>query len=357
MNERAFPHEGSAAEKLAFCVRYAILAPSTYNTQPWFFKISNDTIYLYADRRFGLASIDPNDRMLVMYCAGALYNLRLAIRYFGHAEVTEILPDPQEPDLLAKVKLGEKREASKSDKDLFVHITKRNISRSAFNDKEVSEEVLSQLKSAASEEQGWLHICNETDRRIVISMVAEGDQIQSSKKIFRRELASWLDPRRRLSGDGLPHYARPFDEIMQDLGPYAVRRFETNDGKAANNDALLSGTPVLGILGSKAGGKAEMMKAGQAFVRVMLKAHELGLSITHLNQPCEVPELRLRLHDEIEHPGRAQMILRIGYGGSSAKTPRRALESFIEFEGKAPEGYLSAKAPKKKGFFSKILGR
>ena len=357
VNERDFPSEGSAAEKLAFCVRYAILAPSTYNTQPWYFKIADDTVSLYADRRYALPVIDSDDRALTMFCAAALLNLRVAIQYFGHTAMTEILPDPKDPDLLARVKLGEKREASANEKELFGAMTKRHFSRSTFSDKEVSDEALTQLKNAAAEEGGWLHICDDTERRIMLNMVVEGDQMQTSKKNFRRELAMWLDPRRTLSGDGLPQFGKSFTKVMEQMSPQIMRRFEAEKGRAANNDELSEGTPVLAVLGSKSGGTVEAMYAGQALMRVLLKANQLGLSMSPLNQPCEVPELRLRVHDEMLHPGRAQMILRIGYGGKTDPTPRRPIETFVEFEGTPPEGFEKASSSKRKGFFSKLLAK
>jgi len=37
-----FPADGSAEEKLGFVLNYALLAPSTHNTQPWLFSIRGD---------------------------------------------------------------------------------------------------------------------------------------------------------------------------------------------------------------------------------------------------------------------------------------------------------------------------
>src|SRR5690606_35655859 len=82
--EKDFPHSGAPAEKIKFCLRYAILAHSTYNNQPWYFVVEHDTVSVYADRRYALPVVDPDDRQLVMSCASALYNLRVAIRYFGY---------------------------------------------------------------------------------------------------------------------------------------------------------------------------------------------------------------------------------------------------------------------------------
>ena len=44
-----FPHDGSAEEKLWFAVNYAVLAPSTHNTQPWRFRIHGLEVDLHAD--------------------------------------------------------------------------------------------------------------------------------------------------------------------------------------------------------------------------------------------------------------------------------------------------------------------
>jgi putative hydrolase len=39
VDERRYPNAGSEQEKLRFLVRYALLAPSSHNAQPWLFRI------------------------------------------------------------------------------------------------------------------------------------------------------------------------------------------------------------------------------------------------------------------------------------------------------------------------------
>ena len=39
VNASDFPANGSDAEKLEFLVRYAVLAPSSHNSQPWLFDL------------------------------------------------------------------------------------------------------------------------------------------------------------------------------------------------------------------------------------------------------------------------------------------------------------------------------
>ncbi|MDP1908435.1 MAG: nitroreductase family protein, partial [Hyphomicrobium sp.] len=66
-----FPHNGTPREVLAFLVRYAVLAPSGHNTQPWRFVLSNTHVDVVADKSRALHMIDPHDREMIMSCAAA----------------------------------------------------------------------------------------------------------------------------------------------------------------------------------------------------------------------------------------------------------------------------------------------
>ena len=108
VKETDFPKHGSLSEKSHFLLRYAILAPSGHNTQPWLFKIvgNNNIIEVYADRSRALPLVDPDDRELIISCGAALYHLRLAANHFGIADEVQLLPDnSNNPDLLARISL------------------------------------------------------------------------------------------------------------------------------------------------------------------------------------------------------------------------------------------------------------
>ncbi len=353
INKADFPRNGSAAEKLAFCVRYAVLAPSTYNSQPWHFSIQNNALYLYADRRYGLPVIDPEDRELVIACGCALYNLRLAINAFGYEDLVELIPDPADGDLMARIRLGDEKPASAEDLKLFDAIPHRHGDRGHFAEKKVPEELLRSLKDEAAEEGAWLHLPGEIEKSLLVRLTAEGDHIQVSQKKFRRELAGWIHPRRITSGDGLPQEHLSYDDVMNTLGPFAIRRFEMEERRPANDRELEEGSPAIAVLGSKAGGNLERLHVGQALQRLWLRAQSEGLSISTLNQACETPDLRIRLHDEIKHPGRAQIILRIGYGGKPRFSDRRPLSQVLDFDGSQMKKQKSSEKKEKSGFFNR----
>ncbi len=337
VSEYEFPHEGTPQDKLAFCVRYAILAPSSYNTQPWQFEVKGNECRLYADRRYALPIIDPDDRALIIACSNALFNLRLALHYFGYSETTEFIPDQENEDLLAKLTLGDKIEGESDDmqeKALFKSITEFEKNHGAFLDKPVSQEDMDDFKTACSAEGAWLYVCDQDEKKTIINMVAEADRIQSMNKNFRREICLWTDKRREESYDGVPEYGASFSAVMNQFTPHVIRRFEGENKEAVTDADFATHIPLLVILGTISGGAQERMMTGQALMRLCLLVQSKGLSLSPLNQVCEVPEMRLRLHDEINQQGRAHVILRMGYGGKTKHSARRPLSAVLKVNGK-----------------------
>jgi len=119
-----FPRNGSTHDKWKFLLRYAILAPSSHNTQPWLFRLRGGEAELYADRTRACRVVDPDDRELVMSCGCALFHLRSALLHFGCFGGVEILPDANDSELLARVNLGVQGESSAGESLIFHAIPK-----------------------------------------------------------------------------------------------------------------------------------------------------------------------------------------------------------------------------------------
>jgi nitroreductase len=70
-------------ERLLRLVEYAILAPSSHNSQPWTFAVSEDEIRIFVDRDRWLPMADPDQRELYVSIGCALENLLIAAERFG----------------------------------------------------------------------------------------------------------------------------------------------------------------------------------------------------------------------------------------------------------------------------------
>jgi nitroreductase len=328
--EGDFPKSRDAEEKLRFLLNYAVLAPSGHNTQPWLFKVRNGKVELYADRTRGLPVVDPEDRALVISCGAALFNLRVAVRHFGYAYEVQPFPDPNDPDLLARVRLGPEQEATEEGELLFEVLKERHSNRGPFGDRQVPGRLLSALQAAVWEEGAWLHLVqDEAAKHALAELIAKGDRIQLADKRFRRELASWVHPNRTKSRDGIPGYAFGFGDVMSLAGPFVIRTFDTGKGQAAKDRQLAEGSPVLAVLGTEGDTPADWLAAGQALARILLRSRAEGVWGSFLNQPIEVSELRPRVRETVGEAGFPQLLLRMGYGQEVRPTPRRAMEEVL----------------------------
>lgn len=330
INAAEFPAEGSAGERLKFLLRYAILAPSTHNTQPWLFSISNDRLDLYADRSRGLRVTDPNDRQLIISCGCALLNLRVAMLHHGFAGDVRILPDPLDPDLLASVRLGQPAFPPDANERLFDAIPKRRTNRQLFRDDPLPPDLLSALQQAASREKAWLHLVeSDQERATVADLIAEGDRHQWAMKRFRLELAAWTHPNTSPAGDGIPNYAMNTGDLLSVAGPMIIRTFDLGDGQAAKDRDIARFSPGLVILGTTEENEAAWLAAGQALQRVLLLARAHHVYASYLNQPIEVPALAPKLCAAIGRRDYPQIILRMGFGPHVNPTPRRTVAELM----------------------------
>ncbi|MDX1421374.1 MAG: nitroreductase, partial [Rubricoccaceae bacterium] len=131
-SEGRFPTAGPPADQLRFLLRYAALAPSVLNTQPWRFAVGGEEAHLYADRSRQLRALDPTGRELVVSCGAALFHLRVAARHFGFEGAAVPFPSPEDPDHLATFRLADPRPPGERDHRLFRAIGLRRTNRDTF---------------------------------------------------------------------------------------------------------------------------------------------------------------------------------------------------------------------------------
>lgn len=320
---------GSASEwkmRARAIISRAVLAPSSHNTQPWLFRISESAIDLYADRTRALPVNDPDDRELAISCGCALMNLRVAAAEGGSGSRVQLHPSAHEPDWLARVSLSPQSGGATAEAGLVEFIECRRTYRRRFAAREVNSAALEQMSEAAKLEGSWLRpILPEDARQQAASLVAEGDAEQWANPSWRGELAAWMHPRRTGDGLSVPALATPVARLV-------VRTFDLGGGVGAKDRKLAESSPLLAVLGTEDDGEGDWLLAGQALQRVLLVACRNDLQASYLNQPVQVASLRPRLRDLV---GGAfpQILLRIGYPVEElSAAPRRAIEDVVQWQ-------------------------
>jgi hypothetical protein len=305
-------------------IRKAVRAPSSHNTQPWLFRVSQSAIDLYADRTRALPVNDPDDRELAISCGCALMNLRVAAAAQGLNVRIVISPAQDEPDWLARISFAGTSGVPAEEAALEAFIEQRRTYRKRFLPTKVEDAALDQLIEAAKREGAWLRpLATDSGRQRAADLVAEGDAAQWANPGWRRELAAWMHPRRQGDGLTVPTMAAPFARLV-------VHTFDMGGGVGAKDRELADASPLLAVLGTNGDQLGDWLLAGQALERVLLVACRHELQASYLNQPVQVASLRFKLQD-LAGGGFPQILLRLGHPiGPVSAAPRRDVAEVIE---------------------------
>lgn len=327
-----FPATGTAINKARFAVRYAILAPSSHNTQPWRFMVNGDELLVCADRTRSLPNIDPYDRELIISCGAALLNLRVALAYFNVPVEITTFPQSSDPDIVARVVFPGSGPMLKDLAELFDAVMKRATNRGPFLEEDVPNAVVEGFKSAAASEGVDVEFARTlAERERIATLIAQADRRQFDDPRFRRELASWIHPSR--SNDGMPAASQGLGTLTDVATPIiamAIRTFDLGNGVAAVHEQLARGSPLLVVLSTPMDNKEGWLAAGLGLQRLLLVATKNRYSTSYLNQPIEVADLRTRLASELSVAGYPQLLLRVGRGFPVSHSPRRPIADVLQ---------------------------
>jgi len=316
VHESNFPSGSSNAERLQFCLNYAVLAPSCYNTQPWFFRLTGAALELFADRSRRLPVADPDGRALVISCGAALFNLRCALRFFGLQPKVTLLPWLKEGDPLsssevplARIELDGAMACPASERALFQAIRRRRSYLGAFDPAPVSQSLIDAMQQQARSEGAWLGILEDHDTKAELAqVVAQADRLQLTQRRFRTELAKWTRRGARLVPP-MPTGALqlgPHGEFAMPFGAFLDPRLS---GQSETD--LVESTPLIGILGADGDTPLDWLRSGQALQKTVLWARAAGVWASFLNQPIARPDSRIRIAHVLDR-NYPMLLLRFG---------------------------------------------
>ncbi|GIF42818.1 Acg family FMN-binding oxidoreductase [Actinoplanes xinjiangensis] len=303
---------------LTDCVRSAITAPSLHNSQPWRFRIEPPAIRVYADPDRRLPVIDPDCREQLVSVGAAIFTLRLAVRHTGYEVGCELLPDSGDPSLAAIVTAGRPLIADETIEALAAAVPYRHTNRWPFARVAVPADVIDGLRAAARHEGADLTVADPIARDAVLGLARAADRWLRERPHYAEEISRWSG--QDLRHQGVPVWAAgPWDAL--DVMP--VRDFAGLTPLLRPREQFEQHSTVM-ILTTDGDARSDWLTAGQALQRVLLAATWLGLATTPISQPVEAPEIRKRL---TRRP--AQMVLRVGYGKTTRRTPRRPLNEVL----------------------------
>jgi nitroreductase len=319
-----FPRIYPIQEQLRFLVRYAILAPSTRNTQPWRFRVDRDRIEVRADLSRLQSVADRDRRELYLSLGCAIENLLVAAEQFGFRHTAAYLPAWPDEEVAATIAFRTGGRGSLERRGLTLQtLLVRRAAHGRFTDQPLSAEDVAALRTCAVEsdlELSW--VTDPERRRTVQGLHRLAHEIALADPAFREELADWV-------GQGA--FGTPWP--LAQIGRVALAR-EKVAHRLARFDAIAVGSaPLLVLISSRDDDRPSQIRSGQLLERLWLAATARGLGLQPLSATLEVPRLRTRLSHIMEaRLPWPQQLVRIGHPGETGghRTPRRPLGEVLD---------------------------
>ena len=201
--------------QLRFLLRYAILAPSTKNSQPWAFSVQGNRVHIIADLRRGQLIADPGRRELYISLGCALENLLVAAEHFGFRHGVSYFPEPGNDELAVTVLFapGGVPSYARAGATLSA-IVRRHNDNSVFRDAPVPDELRRRLIACCVEPELRVNLTDDRHfRRWIEALTLQADRIEFANPAFRKELGYWI-------GQGV--FGAP--PLLAGLGQLAVSR-------------------------------------------------------------------------------------------------------------------------------------
>ena len=328
VKETDFPCKGNLFEQLKFLLRYAVLAPSGPNTQPWKFSIKDDEISVIVDLTRSLPSVDTGNRTLYISHGCILTNLLIAAEHFGFSYKTENFPDGLSGSRTASIRFYEPGSEPQFP-GLFHEITKRHTNRKSYEKLDIEDEKLQKLKSCIDKDGFKLDIMTTNEgKNEMADLLARAHKIQLGNKAFRKELASWIRSNTSDAKDGLPGYAFGYSDFESFFGSFIFGAFDMSSSRARVETAYMKDSPAVAVLSTEKDDKLTWINTGVLFETLFLTATQLDVRFDLFSQPISIPELRQKMAQVLQ-TNYPQILIRMGYAEHGKHTPRRPVEEVL----------------------------
>lgn len=318
-----FPDEQTVWAALSLAVR----APSIHNSQPWLWRLGENTVHLYADSGRHLPNTDPSRRELILSCGAALQHFTVALAALGWQSHVHRLPNPADPDHLASVEIFGQA-GSEQDIALAAAIPRRRTDRRWYSAWPVPRGDIALMASRAAR-------CGVVVRQVdpphtLAPALARAAEQHSSDSAYLAELSTWSGHYGAVAG--VPARNIPSPPAHTDLPGrvFANPALPQPAGARERDDA-----GVILALGTTTDDAVARLRAGEATGVVLLTATALGLSSCPLTESLEIDDTREMVRSMVlDGDGFPQMLMRIGWAPVNADplpaTPRRPLTEVVQ---------------------------
>ncbi len=312
--------------RLEFLVQFAVLAPSSHNSQPWKFEVGENYIFIKPDFSKHLAVSDPENRHLYIALGCATENILVSADYYGLQTTVQYLP-PERKDSAVKIYFKPALQPLKPNQHLIFSIASRRSNRNKYTSRAPDAKFIERIGQLSSNGALVSLIQDKREKKKVANILIESRLNAFSNKAFRTEMANYKRTNFTSSPFGMPGFTLGINNLLSLVAPFLIKNFNIMKVIRKNEELLLNNhTPIFLFLNSKENNPLSWLNMGQILQKIILEAEYFGIQTAMSALPPDVEPIQKILKTSY----RPQMFLRAGYAIASAKhSPRLQAEETL----------------------------
>jgi hypothetical protein len=323
-----FPKQGPIEKQAKFLLNYAVLAPSTFNTQPWLFSINKNLVAIYPDKSRRLNTSDLNNRLLYISLGCAVKNLESAANAFGFNVIKSFI----KKNSVVHIEITlHKANPARNSKTLLNSIRNRLTNRSEYLSKSVPVDTINNLVEIAKNNGLNLIVTHDrSSKKRIMELAEKGDHIVWDNPKFKEEHLKWIRHNLTVDHDGMPAFTVGIPLLPSLFAKFVIRKSNFSKIQAKKNQHLLNSTPYFAFILSKNHGIETWIKIGETFEEISLVTTQEGIATAILAQIVEVGDLYKEAMRVLKTDLRPQLFFRMGFPSKASEhSPRRSVEEVL----------------------------
>lgn len=331
ININDFKKITSAEDRIKFLINFAVLAPSSHNSQPWAFISGKDFIKVLVEEERRLPVGDSNDRQLFISLGCAMENIIVAADYYGYSAKIDF---NCENNCAAIIRFVPKNTTGYSDHLIF-SIPERLVNRGKYQEKEIKREILDLIKNQEDQDLKISVITENILKNKLADVALSATSASMADPAFRKELAGYIISNTSGKKYGLPGFGLGFPTPISYLAPFMLKMFNMSKLSNKQDESLLKRfTPYMVMVSAKEDKPKDWLAAGRAFQKMFLLATARGISFAVWAAPIQTGEYYKDLQKILNIDFRPQVFFRMGYAvkDMEAHSPRFTAGEVIKYE-------------------------
>ncbi len=325
-----FPVSGTEEERLCFLLRYALLAPSSHNSQPWRLSVAPPFITFKIASERALPVVDPLNRLSTIAVAAAAENCQLAADYFGYAATEEQVSSHE-----WRLACTSRGPIISNPDHLFHSITKRHCERGPYRIQRLAEDLKKEMAALVTSGVKITFVEDASERLCVTRIVLDARDELMDERSFRDELAAYKRHNLTRDGVGMPGFTMGFSTALSFITPFVIRRRNVARMTRQKDEDLMNvATPAFVVLSTSENTPAAWWEVGKVLERALLAATRRGYAANIMASPIDRDEWAVKLGEVIGLTSneRPQMFFRLGQpvAATHYPSPRLALPDVCE---------------------------